>query len=140
MIEKEFEKGPAQSGRLHTSFLVRTEAFSDRCLAVAEQLDQDGRFRRNVEQLAAAGCSVGANAAEADQAMSRSDFVRTLSIVNKELAETRFWLRLCTRREWIREASLSPLLLELEELRLIVNSMITRTKKHAARQTSASQR
>ncbi|HYF15097.1 MAG TPA: four helix bundle protein [Phycisphaerales bacterium] len=97
-------------GRLQEELVERTEMFSDRCVAVAEQLDRDGRFRRLVEQLAASGSSVGANVAEAEQAMSRSDFLKCMAIATKEIAETRFSLRLCIRRGWISAVSLQPLL------------------------------
>ena len=116
-------------GRLQPELLDRTESFSDRCVGVAEQLQADGRFSRIVEQLAASGSSVGANCAEADQAMSRKDFRKCLAIVAKELAETRFWLRLTLRRNWLTHTRLDPLLLELEELRSIVGSILARTSE-----------
>lgn len=119
------------AGRLKAELLERTESFSDRCVAVAEQLERDGRFRRIVEQLAASGSSVGANIAEADQAMSRSDFIKCMCIANKELAETRFWLRLCLRRGWLKVEKLDPLLIELTDLRSILNSIISRTRKRS---------
>jgi four helix bundle protein len=53
-----------------------------------------------MDQIAASGTSVGANTFEADEAMSRKDFCKALGIANKELNETRFWLRLFVRREW----------------------------------------
>jgi four helix bundle protein len=81
-------------GRLRPEFLERTEAFADRCVALTEQLAADGRFVRLVDQLAASGSSVGANIAEASEAMSRKDFRKCLAIASKELAETWFWLRL----------------------------------------------
>jgi four helix bundle protein len=116
-------------GRLKPDFLDRTEVFSDHCVAAAEQLLAQGWFLRLVDQLAASGSSVGANIAEADQAMSARDFRKCLSIVAKEFAETRFWLRLVIRRGWIAESKLRPLLTELEELRLIVGSILSRTAK-----------
>jgi four helix bundle protein len=115
-------------GRLKTEFLVRTESFSDRCIAVAEQLEQDRRFRRLVEQLAASGSAVGANLAEANEAMSTKDFRKSLAIVVKELAETRFWLRLVVRRGWLPSARLDPLLSELAEIKLVVGSILSKTK------------
>ncbi len=115
-------------GRLHADFLERIEVFSDRCVAVAEQIDKDGRFRRIAEQLAASGSAVGANLAEADEAMSTKDFRKCLLISIKELAETRFWLRLIVRRGWLPEARLLPLTTELNELRKILGSMLSKTR------------
>lgn len=114
-------------GRLRPEFLERVEVFSDRCVAVAEQLDQDGRFRRLVEQLAAAGSAVGANLAEADGAMSVKDFRKCLTIASKELAETRFWIRLVIRRGWLAEVRLNPLLVELAEIKKITGAILSKT-------------
>jgi four helix bundle protein len=116
-------------GRLQPELLDRSEDFADRCVAVAEELDRAGRFRRIVEQLAASGSSIGANLAEADQAMSLRDFRKCLSITAKELAETRFWLRLVIRRTWLPESRLTALLDELAQLRKIVGALLARTRE-----------
>jgi four helix bundle protein len=94
---------------------------------VAEQLQADGRFDRIVSQLAGCGSSVGANIAEADEAMSRKDFRKGLAIANKELAETRYWLRVCIRRQWLAAARLECLIAELAEIKKIVGSILTKT-------------
>ena len=114
-------------GRLKSEFVERVEVFCDRCVAVAEQLDQDGRFRRIVEQLAASGSSVGANISEASEAMSTKDFRKSMSIAAKELVETRFWIRLVIRRGWIPENRLQPLMSEITEIKKIVGSILTKT-------------
>lgn len=114
-------------GRLKPEFLDRTEAFSDRCVAVAEALAEEKRFHRLVEQLAASAVSVGANIAEASEAMSVKDFRKCLAISLKELVETRFHLRLAVRRGWIPESRIAPLLAELEEVKLIIGSILTKT-------------
>ena len=49
-------------------------------------------------------------------------------ITAKELAETRFWIRLVVRRNWIPSARVESLLDELEQIRLIVGSILTKTK------------
>jgi len=119
-------------GRLRSETLDRMERFADRVMEVAEELDRQGRFRRVVEQLACSGTSSGANAFEADEAMTRKDFAKTLAIVTKELNETRFWLRLIARRAWIKAQRLGPLLRETEELKSMFGSMIVRTRRRDA--------
>ncbi|MCL4741161.1 MAG: four helix bundle protein [Phycisphaerales bacterium] len=117
-------------GRLQDGFLVRVEAFCDRVLDVTEAAALARCPRRLIEQIAAAGTSVGANVFEADEAMSRADFTKSLSIVMKELNETRFWLRLVERRGWVAPGRLDPLLTEADELRRIVGTMIVRTRQN----------
>jgi len=114
-------------GRLKSEFVERAEVFSDRCVAVAERLDRDRRFRRIIDQLVGAGTSVGANICEADEAMSDKDFRKSLAIVSKELRETGFFLRLCIRRDWLKSNKLAPLLAELDEIKRIVGSILTKT-------------
>ncbi len=118
-------------GRLRAETLTRVRTFANRVLHVVETLESQGRSRRLLDQLTASGCSVGANLYEADEAMSRADFAKTLGIVIKELNETRFWLELCVMREWIQQDRLDPLLEEALQLKKMFGAMITRTRKTA---------
>ena len=60
-------------------------------------------------QLVKAGTSIGANYREANRAASRNDFIHKLSIVEKEAAESEYWLELFdeagignpTERRWL---------------------------------------
>jgi four helix bundle protein len=45
-------------------------------------------------QLLKSGTSVGANYREANRAESRADFIHKIGIVEKEIAETQYWLEL----------------------------------------------
>jgi four helix bundle protein len=46
-------------------------------------------------QLLRSSTSIGANYREANRAASRNDFIHKISIVEKEAAETQYWLELC---------------------------------------------
>ncbi len=115
-------------GRLREETLVRVRTFADRVLQVVETLESQRRSRRILDQLTGSGCSVGANLYEADEAMSRADFVKTLAIAVKELNETRFWLELCIHRQWIQPERLEGLLTELRSLKKMFGAMISRTR------------
>lgn len=62
-------------------------------------------------QLLKAGTSIGANYREANRAESRNDFIHKVGIVEKEAAETQYWLELCgeadvgdaDERRWLRQ-------------------------------------
>ena len=116
-------------GRLRTELLDRVEAFSHRVLDVVGMLDSKGVSRRIVDQIAASGTSVGANVFEADEAMSRADFVKCMSIASKELSETRYWLRLVIAREWVSSLKGQPVLIEGLELQKIIGTMIVRSRR-----------
>ena len=87
--------------RLGPEFLERCEAVSHRMVDVAEAIEQRRMARRICDQIVGCGTSVGANMHEADAAMTRKDFVKSLAISAKELSESRFWLRFVGKREWI---------------------------------------
>lgn len=115
-------------GRLREDFIERIEAFSHRVADVADALDADKRSNRIVNQIMASGTSVGANVAEADEALSRADFCKCLGIALKELAESRFWLRFIQKRRWLSPKRLDPLLEESAELRKILGTMLKNSK------------
>ena len=115
-------------GRLRGDILERVESFADRVVKVADALESRRTSRRIVDQVLAAGTSVGANVFEADEAMTRADFVKCLCIATKELNETRFWLRLIGRHQWIKNDRLASLLEESVELKKVFGTMISRTK------------
>lgn len=115
-------------GRLDAELLERVEQFCDRVMSVAEALYDQHRTRRPVDQMAASGSSVGANAFEAAEALSRPDFCKCLGIMIKEMNETRFWLRLAIRRGWLPKTRVEPLLREADELKSVFGAMLTRTR------------
>lgn len=118
-------------GRLTPNLLERVEAFADRILDVADALQKSRRSDRVVHQLVGCGTSAGANCFEADEALSRADFAKTIGIVIKEINESRFWLRLCIRRTWLTPERLTPLLREAEELKKVFGTILTRTRRQS---------
>jgi four helix bundle protein len=120
-------------GRLRPDFVERVEAFVHQMLDVVALLEARSIRSRLLDQIAAASTSVGANICEAD-------FVKCLSIASKELSETRFWLRLCSRRGWIPQDSAVPVLAESNELQRILSSMISRSRLRRDTPNSVSQK
>ncbi len=68
-------------------------------------------------QLLGSGTSVGANYREANRAQSRGDFIHKIALVEKEAAETQYWLELFDEssignsedRCWLLQESISLL-------------------------------
>ena len=115
--------------RFRTPTIDRVDAFTHRVVDVAEEIEDAGKSRRVVDQLVGCGTSVGANLSEADEAVSRADFCKTLGIIVKELNECRYWLRFVAKRGWIKPARLDPLQQEAAELKSIFGSMLLRTRR-----------
>jgi four helix bundle protein len=71
-------------------------------------------------QLVRSGTSCGSNYEEGCGAESRSDFVHKMSIVLKELKETRFWLRVIHRTGMLANEYVGPVMDECEQLCAII--------------------
>ena len=67
-------------------------------------------------QLLKSATSIGANYREANRGESRDDFIHKIAIVEKEAAETQYWLELLQEAGVGNPAQLEPLLKECAEL------------------------
>jgi len=87
----------------------------------------DTRLGRHVAgQLVRCGTAAGPNYDEGCAAESRADFAHKLSIVLKELKETRGWMRFIVIAELLAEKRITPLLDKAEQLlRIIASSIVT---------------
>lgn len=74
-------------------------------------------------QLLRSGTSIGANYREANRAASRSDFTHKVSLVEKEAAETLYWLELFEALKLGDKHARSTLLQESNELVAIFTSV-----------------
>jgi len=115
---------------------ARTNQLSDRLLGFAvevikitDALPNTVAGRHVGGQLIRAGTSCGSNYEEACGAESRSDFSHKMSIVLKELKESRFWLRLISRTEMLTDNRTEPVLDECQQLCAIVAKSILTAKR-----------
>lgn len=81
----------------------------------------------NGKQLVRSGGSVGANYIEANESLSRRDFILHIKICRKESKESRYWLQL-TQPPGILEAERQDLLREATELTKIFNAILEKSK------------
>jgi len=72
----------------------RTFEFAKRCRAFVKKLPKTIANIEDGRQLIKASGSVGANYIEANEALSKKDFVMRIKISRKEAKESRYWLRL----------------------------------------------
>jgi four helix bundle protein len=73
---------------------ARTEEFARRAGRFVERLSATMSNLEYGKQLIRASGSVGANYIEANEALSKKDFVMRIKICRKESKESRYWLRL----------------------------------------------
>ena len=72
----------------------RTKAFALRVIKFVAALPPNKITNVLGYQLLKCGTSIGANYREANRAVSRSDFINKIGIVEKESAEAEYWLEL----------------------------------------------
>ena len=103
----------------------RLVEFAVRVIAVVDSLPKSSAGKHIGGQLLRCGTSPGANYEEARAAESKADFVHKLSIVHKELQESRFWLKVISRTKMLSGQELHKTIAEVEELCRIVGKSLS---------------
>jgi four helix bundle protein len=116
-------------GRVKTDLLDCAEDIGDRVIALGRVLEKQRVWGRIIDQVVGAGTSIGANLFEADEALSTKDWLKSVGIVLKELAETRYWLRRIARQRWVKPERLTDLERTSEQLRTVLGRMVVNTKR-----------
>lgn len=113
----------------HYDLEDRTFQFAKNC---AEFIRKIPRTITNIEyatQLARSSGSQAANYIEANESLSRKDFIHRVKISRKEAKESRLWLRLIYRGESNNmKLEQDELIKEAEELTKIFGSIVEKSK------------
>ncbi len=78
----------------HYDLEERTYHFAKRVRDFVRTIAKDIANIEDIKQLVRASGSVGANYIEANEALSKKDFLMRIKISRKEAKESRYWLRL----------------------------------------------
>ena len=97
----------------------RTAKFGEAVIDFARKIPRDSVTSRLISQLVGAATSVGANYCEADDAVSKKDFLHKIGICKKEARETKFFLRMVVRAVPELREQAGPLWCEAKQLHLI---------------------
>lgn len=100
--------------------------FALKIIEFSELLEAKRKFVIS-NQVLKAGCSIGANVREAQNAESKMDFVHKLKIAIKEAEETEYWLLLCKYAENYPDSD--ELLNDIQGIIKILGKIISTTKK-----------
>jgi len=106
----------------------RTKQFALRVIRFVAALPKSKVTNVIGYQLLRSGTSIGANYREANRAESRNDFIHKISVVEKEAAETQYWLELCVEANIGNPDDRRWLLQESAELLAIFTSIGKTTK------------
>lgn len=107
----------------------RTFGFARKCRALVKKLPKTSGNIEDGKQLIRASGSVAANYIEANEALSKKDFVMRIKICRKESKESRMWLRLAdTDGKEELEKERNDLIQEATELMNIFGSIIRKSE------------
>ena len=101
----------------------RTARFGEAVIDFAKMIPQSAVTNRIISQLVAAGTSVGANYVEADDAVSKKEFLKNIGTCKKEARETKHHLRMIVRAVSELKPQARKLWLEAKELHLIFSKI-----------------
>lgn len=82
------------------------------------------------KQLIRSGTSIGANIEEGIAAFSKKEFIFKLQISYKEAFESRYWLKLLFKTEYIKQSEFESLLSDVEEIIKIVTVILKSSKEN----------
>ena len=105
----------------------RTYVFAKNVRTLAAKLPKAIWFTEDIKQLVRASGSVGANYIEANESLSKKDFLMRIKICKKEAKETRYWLNLSEPKNGFSELR-SHLISESEELMKIFGAILQKVK------------
>ena len=106
----------------------RTGRFGERIIDFARRIPRGPLTDRIIDQLVGAGTSVGANYTEADDSVSKKEFLKCIGTCKKEARETKHFLRMVARAVPELQDEARELWLEARALHLIF-ARIWRTGK-----------
>ena len=101
----------------------RTKQFALSVIKFVASLPQNRTANVLARQLLRSATSVGANYREANRAVSRADFANKIGTIQKEAAETQYWLELLIDSGTAKTSSTADLLKESSELLAIFTTI-----------------
>ena len=113
----------------------RTARFAESIIEFCMSLDQDAISRPLISQIIRSGTSIGANYMEANGASSPKDFRNKIYICKKESGETKYWLRMLTKRFPKTANQTRESWKECQELTLIFQKIVSTLKNKESLKT-----
>ena len=106
----------------------RTFKFGVAVIKISNSLPKTPASFAIANQLVRSGTSVGANVEEAQDGLTKKEFIKSMSIALKEAREARFWLRISIESGLLLKGVVKPVLDESEELVKILVTIVKKSK------------
>ena len=104
--------------------------FSVRIVNLCKFLTEEKHEFNISNQLFRSGTSIGANLAEAESAISKKDFLAKVYIALKESRETKYWLDLLYRTNYLVKNQYESIAQDADEMFRLLNSITKTTKEN----------
>ena len=113
----------------HYDLEDRTLAFAKNIRAFVKKLSKSIANIEDSRQLVKPSGSVGSNYIEANESLSKKDFIMRIKICRKEAKESRYWLRLVdTNDDQEQEKDRDSLIVEATELMNIFGAILQKSQ------------
>lgn len=106
--------------------LDKSFAFAVRIVKLYKHLCDEKREYILSKQLLRSGTSIGANINEAQAGQSKADFISKMSIASKEARETKYWIDLLAKSDYLNtnDNHVESLILDIEEIIKLLTSIV----------------
>ena len=112
------------SGKRVYDLKERTAIFGEAVIDFAKTIPQSAVTNRIISQLVGTGTSIGANYVEADDAVSKKEFLKSIGTCKKETREVKHFLRMAVRAvPELKPEARGELWMEARELHLIFSKI-----------------
>lgn len=102
----------------------RTYKFAKNCRGTIKRIEKNVINISDCKQLIRSSGSVGANYIEANEALSKKDFIYRMKVCRKEAKESVYWLRLLSTSKSNQQTEIENLKIEAIELKKIFSAII----------------
>jgi four helix bundle protein len=107
----------------------KTFDFALRVIKLGKYLNEEKREYILSKQLLRSGTNPGAMIREAENAESPNDFIHKLSIAQKEISESIYWLELMNKSDYLTDAEFNSINNDaIEILKMLISSIKTKKK------------
>lgn len=110
----------------HRDLEKRTLEFAKEVVKLCRKLSKNTITIELIKQVIRSSGSVGANYREANEKLSKKDFVHRIRIARKEAKETTYWFELLQEAAVEFYEDIKPLIRESEELRNIFTAILNK--------------
>lgn len=106
----------------------KSKAFAVRIIQLYKYMYENKKEFVMSKQILRSGTSIGANIAEAECAFSKKDFLAKMYIAFKECSETKYWLELLYKTEYLSKEQYYSIDSDCTELLKLLSSITKSTK------------